>query len=78
MIREFEFLQRMSAAILSERRVYSPFGLAGGEDGARGKNLLIKNSGETINLGGKSQFTMAPGARLRIMTPGGGGYGRKK
>ena len=76
MIREIEFLEYMSMAILSERRTRAPFGLAGGNSGAKGKNFLIKKEGEIVSLLGKSQIQVRPGDRLRVMTPGGGGYGK--
>jgi 5-oxoprolinase (ATP-hydrolysing) len=75
LIREIEFLEPLHVAILSERRVMAPYGLEGGEAGAVGKNLLIKRAGETTDLGGKNQFEAEPGDRIRILTPGGGGYG---
>ena len=73
-IREIEFLVPLKVAILSERRVYAPYGMDGGGPGAKGKNLLIKIDGSEINLGGKNQFQAEPGDRLRILTPGGGAY----
>jgi 5-oxoprolinase (ATP-hydrolysing) len=75
LIREIEFLEPLHVAILSERRVIAPYGLEGGETGALGKNLLIKRDGTTTDLGGKNQFEAEPGDRIRILTPGGGGYG---
>ena len=54
----------------SERRERAPHGLAGGSAGLRGRNRL---DGE--DLGGKASFDVRPGARLRIETPGGGGFG---
>lgn len=75
LVREIEFLQPLNAAILSERRVYAPYGLQGGEPGARGQNLLIKKNGDVIDLGGKNETTVEPGDRIRILTPGGGGFG---
>jgi 5-oxoprolinase (ATP-hydrolysing) len=74
-VREIEFLKPMSAAILSERRVFPPYGLAGGEPGQRGLNLLIRKGGHVIGLGGKNEVRVDPGDRIRIETPGGGGYG---
>jgi len=68
--REYEFLAPLSVSLLSERRVTAPFGLAGGEPGARGRNLL--NGAE---IAGHASFEVTPGDRLRIETPGGGGYG---
>ena len=77
LVREVEFLEPLSAAILSERRVYAPYGLDGGAPGEKGENLFIKEDGEVINLGGKGEVKAGPGDRIRIMTPGGGGYGKK-
>ncbi|KAJ5351202.1 hypothetical protein N7452_000176 [Penicillium brevicompactum] len=73
--RELEFRIDMHAGILSERRVFRPYGMAGGEDGARGLNLWIHKDGLTVNIGGKNQCNVKAGDRIRILTPGGGGYG---
>ena len=75
LIREVEFLEPMNAAILSERRVFAPYGLDGGKDGLRGENLFIHKDGRIVNLGSKNEIPAGPGDRIRIMTPGGGGYG---
>ncbi len=69
-IREIEALAPLSFSILSERRARAPFGLAGGEDGAKGRNL----AGEEP-LGGRAVVELSPGQRIRLETPGGGGYG---
>ena len=69
-VRELLFLRDLQVSVLSERRIYAPFGLAGGEPGAVGRNLL-----DGQNLGGKAQLLVKAGQRLRIETPGGGGYG---
>ena len=74
--REVEFLEPLNVAILSERRVFAPYGLAGGAPGGRGVNLFYCNDGKVINLGAKNEILAQPGERLRIMTPGGGGYGK--
>ena len=74
LIREIEFLEPMEVAILSERRVFSPYGLEGGEPGKRGRNVYIGKDGKSLNLGGKNQFSAAPGERIRVETPGGGGF----
>jgi 5-oxoprolinase (ATP-hydrolysing) len=78
LIREIEFLESLHVAILSERRVIAPYGLEGGEAGAVGKNQLIKRAGKTTDLGGKNQFEAEPGDCIRILTPGGGGYGNSE
>jgi 5-oxoprolinase (ATP-hydrolysing) len=72
LVRELEFLEPATVSILSERRVHAPFGLEGGEPGARGRNLL-----DGVDLGGKCTVEVKAGARLRIETPGGGGFGRE-
>jgi 5-oxoprolinase (ATP-hydrolysing) len=41
-VREFEFMDEVDISILSERRVFAPFGLEGGSDGTKGLNLLYK------------------------------------
>ena len=74
-VREIEFLVPLKVAILSERRVYTPYGLDGGEPGQKGQNLLLRPDGTRIDLGGKNQFEARPGDRIRILTPGGGGFG---
>ena len=75
-IREYEFQVPTQISMISERRRFSPYGLAGGSPGKKGQNLLIRGS-ETNKLGSKFNTSAGPGDRLRIMTPGGGGYGKK-
>ena len=77
-VREIEFLKAegMQVGILSERRAFEPYGLDGGHNGARGKNLILMPDGRQINFGGKNSITLTePGTRIRILTPGGGGFG---
>ena len=69
-VREVEALEEMRYSLITERRRHAPPGAAGGEPGARGRNLL---NGE--ELPAKASGTLHPGDRLRIETPGGGGYG---
>ncbi len=70
LVRDLEFLAPVQVSLLTERRVRAPFGLAGGHPGQRGQNLL-----NGAPIAGAIQLDLAPGARLRIETPGGGGYG---
>ncbi|GIT07279.1 MAG: hypothetical protein CM1200mP30_09090 [Pseudomonadota bacterium] len=77
LVREFEFLEPLNTAILSERRVHQPYGTNGGEPGRCGRNLFIRNDGSKLHLGGKNEISAEPGDRIRIETPGGGGYGKK-
>lgn len=76
LIREVEFLEPLNMGILSERRVFAPYGLEGGQAGQRGINLFIRHDGRSINLGAKNEIMAQPGDRFRIMTPGGGGFGK--
>ncbi|MCI5212404.1 MAG: hypothetical protein D3910_27300, partial [Candidatus Electrothrix sp. ATG2] len=70
-------LTPLQVSILSERRVFAPYGLEGGEDGARGENIFFRNNGRRLNLGGKNAIQAEAGDRLRICTPGGGGWGEE-
>lgn len=77
MIREYEFFVPTQVSIISERRKFAPYGLWGGKAGKRGKNTILTPKGK-INLGSKANVKVQPGDVLRIETPGGGGYGKKK
>ncbi len=77
LVREYELLAPATATVLSDRRTHAPWGAAGGAPGAMGRNTLIRAGRETV-LPGKVELTLAPGDRLRIETPGGGGWGRGK
>jgi 5-oxoprolinase (ATP-hydrolysing) len=74
-IRAIEFLEPMSAALLTNRRRVPPFGLAGGEPGLPGINRVERRDGTVETLGPTAELSLAPGDRLVIETPGGGGFG---
>ncbi|KAJ5925758.1 hypothetical protein N7454_007268 [Penicillium verhagenii] len=74
-IRDLELRLPMSVSILSERRSFAPYGMAGGSDGGRGKNTWITKDGRHISVGGKNSIRVQAGDRFVIETPGGGGYG---
>ncbi len=76
-IREYEFLVPAQVTIISERRRFSPYGINGGQDGKKGKNILFSRR-KKIPLKSKTNIKVQPGDILRVQTPGGGGYGRKK
>jgi N-methylhydantoinase B len=69
-IREIEALAPLHYSLITERRRHAPPGAQGGADGAPGRNLL-----DGVQLPAKAIGELAPGQRLRIETPGGGGYG---
>jgi 5-oxoprolinase (ATP-hydrolysing) len=73
LVRELEFLRDLRVSILSDRRVRPPFGLRGGCAGAPGRNLR-----QGVEVGGRASFDMVAGERLRIETPGGGGFEREQ
>lgn len=82
-VREIQFLTPVHCSILSERRVHRPYGMMGGEPGAAGLNLWLttdKHTGQErkVNMGGRGSVPMKTGDRVVIITPGGGGYGRKE
>lgn len=71
-VREYELLAPLRFSILSERRTRAPFGLAGGAPGSMGRNLH-----EGRELEGKVVIDARAGDRVRIETPGGGGFGAR-
>jgi N-methylhydantoinase B/oxoprolinase/acetone carboxylase alpha subunit len=75
LVREYEVLAETSVTLLTDRRVGAPYGAQGGKPGRSGRNVRIRQSGEEEELPGKVQITLQPGDRLRVETPGGGGYG---
>ena len=73
--RIYEFLEHAEGTIISERRRFAPWGLAGGDAGTPGQNFLRLSSGEILPLGSKARFTVEKGDQLVVRTPGGGGWG---
>jgi 5-oxoprolinase (ATP-hydrolysing) len=73
LVRELEFLAPLELSIVSERRCTLPFGLCGGHSGEPGRNLL-----NGVALPGRVQLQVSANDRLRIETPGGGGYGAEE
>jgi N-methylhydantoinase B len=72
-VRELEALAEMSFSLIAERRHHRPQGADGGGAGASGSDLL---DGKPIP--GKLSGTLRAGGRLRIETPGGGGFGDER
>ena len=75
-IREIEVLTDCEVTLLSERRTRAPWGLHGGSDGAPGKTTVIRNNGSVEIMPGKFSTRLQSGERIRIESPGGGGWGR--
>jgi N-methylhydantoinase B len=64
--------------LLADRRTRGPYGLAGGSDGAPGRSVIIREDGSEEVLSGKSSTRLRSGERIRVETPGGGGWGKPK
>lgn len=74
-VRTYEFLSPATVTLVTERRRRAPWGLRGGGHGAPGRNLLIGRDGSETPLPGKISLRVKAGDRLRVETPGGGGWG---
>jgi 5-oxoprolinase (ATP-hydrolysing) len=74
-VRRLMFEEAMTVAILSNRRLTAPPGLAGGGDGAPGANRIIRADGRVEALGPTERREVMPGDAFEIETPGGGGFG---
>ena len=74
-IRELCALEPLTLSLLTGSRRVPPFGLAGGREGTCGVNTLIRAGGVEQTLPGSIAVELAPGDRVRVATPGGGGYG---
>jgi N-methylhydantoinase B len=74
-IREIEVLTDCEVTLLSDRRARGPWGLAGGEAGSPGKTSVIRDGGSIEEMPGKFSTRLRKGERIRIETPGGGGWG---
>jgi len=75
-VREIEVLTDAEVTLLSDRRIQAPYGLKGGTPAVPGKTTIIRNIGSTHTLPGKFSIRLRKGERIRIETPGGGGWGR--
>ncbi|MGH9509269.1 MAG: hydantoinase B/oxoprolinase family protein, partial [Terriglobales bacterium] len=51
-------------------------GLRGGQDGAPGRAEVIRRDGSRQTIAGKASVRLRRGERIRIESPGGGGWGR--
>ena len=67
-VRKIVFRTPLIFSILSERRVFQPYGLRGGMPGARGENLIIRASGQVQDIGGKASIDVLPGVSPLICT----------
>ncbi len=75
-IREIEVLTDAQVTLLADRRARGPYGLAGGADAAPGRTLIIRRDGSAEAIPGKTSVRLHSGERVRIESPGGGGWGK--
>ncbi|MFG2645229.1 hydantoinase B/oxoprolinase family protein [Streptomyces sp. NPDC048370] len=73
--RRIRFLEPMTVTLLTGHRRVAPYGMAGGEPGELGENLVERADGTVEHLGGVDTTEVAPDDVLVLRTPGGGGYG---
>ena len=75
-VREIETLAPARMSLLADRRKHAPYGLNGGEEGATGRDVII-HEGSSRQIASKGSWELQPGDRVRIETPGGGGFGQE-
>jgi N-methylhydantoinase B len=76
-VREIETLTHARMSLLADRRERAPYGLAGGSEGTKGRDSIIRD-GRARRIESKGSWELRPGDRVRIETPGGGGHGREE
>ena len=74
-VREIETLVPARMSLLADRRKRRPYGLSGGADGKPGLAAII-HQGSARTIGSKGSWQLEAGDRVRIETPGGGGFGK--
>ena len=75
-VREIETLVPARMSLLADRRVRRPYGLNGGEEAAAGEDFIIRDA-RARRINSKGSWELKAGDRVRIETPGGGGWGSK-
>jgi N-methylhydantoinase B len=76
-VREIQVLAPCEGALLTDRYRKAPAGARGGKPARCGRAWLV-SKGRSKRLGSKVCLKLLRGDSLRIATPGGGGWGKKK
>jgi N-methylhydantoinase B len=76
-IREIEVLTDAAVTLLADRRLHGPYGLGGGNNGAAGRTVILRGDGSEEELSSKTSVQLRKGEKIRVETPGGGGWGEK-
>src|SRR5262249_45347626 len=74
-VREVELLSDAEVTLLADRRTRGPYGLSGADDGRAGKTSVVHRDGSVEVLPGKTSVRLKKGEKVRIESPGGGGWG---
>jgi len=75
-IREIEVLTPARMSLLADRRRRAPYGLSGGNEGKLGRAAIVRD-GRKKEIAAKGSWQLETGDRIRIESPGGGGFGKK-
>jgi N-methylhydantoinase B len=75
-VREIEVLADSEVTLLADRRSRGPYGLQGGGDGSPGQTTVLRLDGSEEAIAGKANVRLRAGERVRVESPGGGGWGR--
>lgn len=74
-IRELEFTESVTLSLLTQHRKEQPYGLCGGQPGQAGEQRLLRKGEDPKSLDSAVTVDLQAGDRLRMLTPGGGGWG---
>lgn len=74
-VRELKFLAPLVVSVVTQHRKQGPYGAGGGVAGLPGRQWIERASGARHDLGSVDGCEVAPGDRLIVETPGGGGWG---
>lgn len=74
-VRELTFLAPLRVTLITQHRQVAPYGIMGGKNGQTGRQTLTTNDGKKHELSGICSLEVVAGDKIRIETPGGGGYG---
>jgi N-methylhydantoinase B len=75
-VREIEVFTDAQVTLLADRRSRGPYGLSGGADGAPGRTVIVRHDGTEEEIPGKTSVRLRPGEKVRVESPGGGGWGK--
>jgi 5-oxoprolinase (ATP-hydrolysing) len=76
-VRELEFTEAVNLSLLTQHRLELPYGLKGGHEGMAGEQWLLREGNTPVKLKPTDSLELFVGDRLRILTPGGGGWGEQ-